>query len=77
MLVEDGLDGPIDYFVFKETEAEFKLRAVEHGTTTATESPSWTSIPPPKTNLIQISHVKGLIFFPNAEKGTDFTQYPQ
>ena len=69
MSVEEGLDGPIDNFVFRQCPAEFKLKAA-----IGDNEPNWaveieTTSTPPKNSLLQISHSNGLIFFPYHEKG--------
>ena len=66
--VEEGLEGSIENFIFRQCPAEFKLKAA---------SPSngnvpWTEISTPKASLLQISHVKGVIAFPHHEKGKKF-----
>jgi hypothetical protein len=67
-LVQEGLETPIDNFVFRQCPAEFKLKA----TNSDNEISSWTeaidSIPH-KSSLIQISHKRGIIFFPYHIKG--------
>ena len=68
-LVGEGLETPIDNFVFRQCPAEFKLKA----TNSINELPSWSSFfesTAPKASLVQISHKNGLIMFPYHEKGT-------
>lgn len=68
--IKEGLDGPIDNFIFRQCPAEFKLKAkIDEN------EPNWTvkienTSNPPKTSLLQISHSKGIIVFPHHEKGT-------
>lgn len=62
--VVDGTEGPIDSFLFKQTPAGFKLRTSAAGVTL-----KWPDTAAPKASLLCISHAKGLILFPHAEKG--------
>lgn len=67
-LVQEGLETPIDNFVFRQCPAEFKLKV----TNFHDEIPSWTESVaslPHKSSLIQISHRRGIIFFPYHENG--------
>lgn len=67
-LVQEGLETPIDNFVFRQCSAEFKLKA----TNSDNEIPSWiksVDLLPQKSSLIQISHKRGIIFFPHYKKG--------
>jgi hypothetical protein len=67
-LVQEGLEAPIDNFVFRQCPAEFKLKA----TNSDNEILSWTEAInslPHKSSLIQICHKRGIIFFPYHIKG--------
>lgn len=61
-LIEEGLESPIDNFLFRQCPAEFKLKVSAAG---ETSKPS----KPPKNSLLQISHAKGIIIFSHNEKG--------
>ena len=67
VIVEAGLEGPIDNFYFRQCPAEFKLKITgENG-----GLPTWTNCSTvPKDSLLHISHSKGTILFPHHEKGT-------
>lgn len=71
--VEEGLEASIDYFLFRQCPAEFKLKATASAKSDsalkAEEIPAWTRAVCPKSSLIHISHEKGLVFFPHYEKG--------
>ena len=60
-IVEVGLEGAIDNFVFRQCPAEFQLK-INQGL----EGPK-----PQKGSLLHISHLKGIIMFPHEEKGKD------
>lgn len=66
--VQEGLETPIDNFVFRQCPAEFKLKA----TNSNNEIPSWIKFIdslPKKSSLMQISHKRGIAFFPHYKKG--------
>ena len=71
--VEEGQEASIDYFLFRQCPAEFKLKATEssgsNSTLKAEEIPAWTSAVSPKDSLLHISHEKGVIVFPHYKSG--------
>ena len=68
MPLVQGLEAPIGNFVFRQCPAEFKLKV----TNSDEEIPSWTESfcsLPHKSSLIQISHKRGIVFFPHRKTG--------
>ena len=68
LVIQEGLETPIDNFVFRQCPAEFELKA----TNSLSEIPSWTESVaslPHKSSLLQISHKRGIIFFPYHKNG--------
>lgn len=65
-IVEEGFEGPIDNFVFRQCPSEFKLKISKSESVIQ----NWTRNGPSKTSLLQISHEKGIILFPHYQKGT-------
>jgi len=69
LVIQEGLETPIDNFVFRQCPAEFKLKAT---TNSHNEIPSWiesVASLPHKSSLLQISHKRGIIFFPYHKNG--------
>lgn len=58
VIVEAGKEGPIENFFFRQCPAEFKLKITGAASNNV-----------PKASLLQISHTKGIILFPNNSKG--------
>ena len=63
--MEEGFDAPIEHFQFRQMPAEFKLKSCPE----SIEKPTWADSLPPRASLLQISHQKGLLFYPHYERG--------
>jgi hypothetical protein len=61
--VEEGLDGPLEYFAFKQPAAEFKLKV---------DFPlaAWDGSSAPKSSLLRVCQKQKLALFPVGNKGS-------